>query len=597
MKSINKVKQDLTVKGETIERLYINYVEDKYTVNRRYQRKLVWGIEEKKAFIDSISKKFPVPIILLAENIKSQSIEIIDGMQRLNAIFSFIEGEITLDNKYFDLESIASTKQLLDTGVLKQNLPKLDRAECVKITAYEVPMSIFEYSSDTDVDEVFRRINSGGRKLSRQELRAAGSLDDFSTATRKISASIRGDSSHSDILPLNKMKLISVASKDLGYGIDVDSVFWVSQGVLSKEEVRQSLDEQTIADILAYVISHEKPGSRSEYLDDYFGLRDTEASIKRFNEVNLLTRKIGIENLNDNFLKIIDTIVQASKKSGLALTAILFGQDAQPKAPRVFQIVFLALYEIIINNNMRVKSIDGLIEKLKKHGPKIQPQEGGRWGAEHRKDQVERLKKLILKEFIHNEESDPIESHWESKLNNLLTQSKTEQASYDFKQGFLELESPYKFDVKSLEKILKTCAGIANLDINAKGYVIVGISDSEETTERIKSIHGIESYEQNGFYINGIDHEATKANKTIDQYYQNIVDKIRQSPLDKTLKDHICRNIKCINYKEKSLIVFEVAAQEDPSLYNDELYIREGASIRKLAQNEFPNIYKRFARQ
>lgn len=365
MKSINKVKQDLTVKGETIERLYINYVEDKYTVNRRYQRKLVWGIEEKKAFIDSISKKFPVPIILLAENIKSQSIEIIDGMQRLNAIFSFIEGEITLDNRYFDLESIASTKQLLDAGVLKQNLPKLDRAECVKITAYEVPMSIFEYSSDTDVDEVFRRINSGGRKLSRQELRAAGSLDDFSTATRKISASIRGDSSHSDILPLNKMKLISVASRDLGYGIDVDSVFWVSQGVLSKEEVRQSLDEQIIADILAYVISHEKPGSRSEYLDDYFGLRDTEASIKRFNEVNLLTRKIGIENLNDNFLKIIDTIIEASKKSGLALTTILFGQDAQPKAPRVFQIVFLALYEIIINNNMRVKSIDGLIEKLK----------------------------------------------------------------------------------------------------------------------------------------------------------------------------------------------------------------------------------------
>ncbi|WP_081284641.1 DUF262 domain-containing protein [Chromobacterium subtsugae] len=555
------------------------------------------GNRRKKAFIDSISKKFPVPIILLAENIKSQSIEIIDGMQRLNAIFSFIEGEITLDNRYFDLESIASTKQLLDAGVLKQNLPKLDRAECVKITAYEVPMSIFEYSSDTDVDEVFRRINSGGRKLSRQELRAAGSLDDFSTATRKISASIRGDSSHSDILPLNKMKLISVASRDLGYGIDVDSVFWVSQGVLSKEEVRQSLDEQIIADILAYVISHEKPGSRSEYLDDYFGLRDTEASIKRFNEVNLLTRKIGIENLNDNFLKIIDTIIEASKKSGLALTTILFGQDAQPKAPRVFQIVFLALYEIIINNNMRVKSIDGLIEKLKKHGPKIQPQEGGRWGAEHRKDQVERLKKLIIKEFIHNEESDPIESHWESKLNNLLTQSKTEQASYDFKQGFLELESPYKFDVKSLEKILKTCAGIANLDINAKGYVIVGISDSEETTKRIRSIHGIESYEQNGFYISGIDHEATKTNKTIDQYYQNIVEKIRQSPLDKTLKDHICRNIKCINYKEKSLIIFEVTAQEDPSLYNDELYIREGASVRKLAQNELPNIYKRFARQ
>ena len=37
--------QDLTVKGESIERLYTQYREKRYLVNRRYQRKLVWTLD------------------------------------------------------------------------------------------------------------------------------------------------------------------------------------------------------------------------------------------------------------------------------------------------------------------------------------------------------------------------------------------------------------------------------------------------------------------------------------------------------------------------------------------------------------------------
>ncbi len=59
--------QDLTVKGESIERLYTQYRERRYLVNRRYQRKLVWTLDEKVNFIDSIKSGFPVPIVLFAE--------------------------------------------------------------------------------------------------------------------------------------------------------------------------------------------------------------------------------------------------------------------------------------------------------------------------------------------------------------------------------------------------------------------------------------------------------------------------------------------------------------------------------------------------
>jgi len=95
--------QDLTVKGESIERIYGSFQGKRYLVNRRYQRKLVWTLDEKKSFIDSVTKGYPVPIVLLAEiRADERSVfEIIDGMQRLNAIMGFIENEYPVNGAYF----------------------------------------------------------------------------------------------------------------------------------------------------------------------------------------------------------------------------------------------------------------------------------------------------------------------------------------------------------------------------------------------------------------------------------------------------------------------------------------------------------------
>ena len=90
---ISSVQRELAIRSESVQRIYNFYTKNLFYVNRRYQRKLVWNIEEKRAFIDSILKGFPVPIILLAQTKREDEsvFEIIDGMQRLNAINSFIE--------------------------------------------------------------------------------------------------------------------------------------------------------------------------------------------------------------------------------------------------------------------------------------------------------------------------------------------------------------------------------------------------------------------------------------------------------------------------------------------------------------------------
>ena len=247
---------DLIVKGESIENLYRNYLQNKYIVNRRYQRKIVWSKTEKSSFIDSLIRTFPVPLILLAEVFYSQKVayEIIDGLQRLEAIFSFIENQYDLDGSFFDLNSIAATKELLDSGKLTQNTPTLPRGECVILASYNVPLSIFDSSSEEDVDNIFRRINSGGKKLSRQELRMAGSTGHFSSVVRRCATEIRGDVTNSDVLQLNIMKTVSITNRDLPYGIKVEDVFWVKNGILTKEQVRESRDEEILSDNLVCIV-------------------------------------------------------------------------------------------------------------------------------------------------------------------------------------------------------------------------------------------------------------------------------------------------------------------------------------------------------
>lgn len=144
----------------SVQMAYQYYIENKFIVNRKYQRKLVWTMEEKAAFIDSLQKCYSVPLFLFAnKNIEGvASFEIIDGMQRLNAIMAFIENEYPIktfdgEYRYFDLETLSSTKSAMDNGEIIQRTPKLERQLCVNITNYPLPFSFI--SADEKVLKIY----------------------------------------------------------------------------------------------------------------------------------------------------------------------------------------------------------------------------------------------------------------------------------------------------------------------------------------------------------------------------------------------------------------------------------------------------------
>ncbi len=239
---------ELDSQPKTVQSIYAWYVDEKLYVNRRYQRKLVWTLHEKQKLVESIQRGFPVPAILLAER-DGGGYEIIDGLQRLHTIVSFIETAFPgIDQNYFNLTYFPTARGRADEGHFSPTLANeeilLTRSEVSTFLDYSLAISVMRGASEADIDDVFGRINTYGHRLSDQERRQAGVQDTFSNMIRELACELRGDAS-SDILGLGQMPSISIDLPMARHGYDVvaDEVFWVNQGILRSTDLRDSMDE------------------------------------------------------------------------------------------------------------------------------------------------------------------------------------------------------------------------------------------------------------------------------------------------------------------------------------------------------------------
>jgi hypothetical protein len=244
----------ITPRGMSVQEAYRIFRDGNLVVNRKYQRKLVWDLSEKRSLIDSILKDYPIPLILLARDSESQAYEIMDGMQRLHAIFAFIENHYDLEGHFFDTNEFSRSKIAAEAGVFTP----ADRSQCqflsppkvADLLDYQLAITVFPADDENKTTDVFGRINSGGRQLSLQEKRQAGMVDDFSTLVRRLASEIRGDSSR-EVLSLSEMPEISIASArtDMGYALKAEEIFWCKQGIMWTKQLRESEDEELISDI------------------------------------------------------------------------------------------------------------------------------------------------------------------------------------------------------------------------------------------------------------------------------------------------------------------------------------------------------------
>lgn len=145
---------------------------DDVNLRPEYQRRLRWSTTQKSLLIESLLLNVPVPPVFFYENDLARY-EVMDGQQRLNAIKEFLNNGFTLRG----LQIIPT----LNGRTYAQLPPKvkrgLDRATISAIVLLQESKSKIKKSGSSKFYElrrfVFERLNTGGKRLSAQEIRNA----------------------------------------------------------------------------------------------------------------------------------------------------------------------------------------------------------------------------------------------------------------------------------------------------------------------------------------------------------------------------------------------------------------------------------------
>lgn len=146
----------------------LDLVQKKQWINLQpeYQRRRVWEVVKRSAFIESLLLNIPIPPIFLYEN-ELGRYEVMDGQQRLNTVIDFY-------NNVFALKGLRKWPEL--NGRLHKDLPNtlkrgLERRR-LSATVLLLQTETQTQAQRGDVRKlVFERLNTGGQPLNHQELR------------------------------------------------------------------------------------------------------------------------------------------------------------------------------------------------------------------------------------------------------------------------------------------------------------------------------------------------------------------------------------------------------------------------------------------
>jgi len=589
------------VRSDSVQRVYGQYRADQFRVNRRYQRKLVWAVEEKQRLVDSILKDLPIPLFLVAEigQAGESGFELIDGLQRLNAIFAFIGNEYAVNGEYFDLDSLADTKLAKDRGELVQRSPVLSREKSAQIANYNIALSVYRAPDSASVDEVFRRINSGGRRLSRQGLRQAGTISSLADLVRILSSRIRGDTSPGDIVALRTMPKLSITNYSLDYGVPVDTIFWVQQGVLRREDVRESLDEQLVLDILIDCVIDPVPNSGTRIRDAYYNYAEDGADLGTTSQSVEVTQAIetyGAARLVDAFMRSYDEVRALLDSQQLKFNALI-DAGSGGRSPRYFHGLFLAVYELMYKERRRIKDHGAAAAKMTGVGGTMGvPAGGGDWRREQKRRTVDVVKGLLASETEPFGEAEDLGRFgWASELETLLGNALVEQQMFDCKQGLLLLDLARAFDASSFDKIQKSLSAMANMGPDAKGYVLLGVADDARDAQRVESLDGVASLTYRTFQIVGIEREAFVRKESLNTYWVWLMQRLSSGDLEAGLATRLATDSRLVNYKGRAVAMLRVTGQSQPCFYQGDLYERSGSSTVLVPQGtDYMRVFSRF---
>lgn len=160
----------------------IKRIKDEIIFVPPFQRKYVWNIAQASKFIESLILGLPVPGIFLSKENETGRLLIVDGQQRLMSLFHFYNG--LFKKKEFALTGLSSEDL---NGRTYKTLTSTDR---IRLDDAIIHATIVRQDEPNDEESsiylIFERLNTGGKPLMPQEIRACIYYGDFNELLNEL---------------------------------------------------------------------------------------------------------------------------------------------------------------------------------------------------------------------------------------------------------------------------------------------------------------------------------------------------------------------------------------------------------------------------
>lgn len=149
-----------------------------------FQRDVVWPNTAQSRFIDSLVKQLPIPSMCLSLDYKTEKRLMIDGLQRISSIIRFLTDDDWRLSSIDDIDSRISGRTV---SYIREKHSEI----YTRIENLTIPVTVLrcDYSKKSHLHylfTIFHRLNTGGNKLSNQEIRNCIFSGNFNDLLKEI---------------------------------------------------------------------------------------------------------------------------------------------------------------------------------------------------------------------------------------------------------------------------------------------------------------------------------------------------------------------------------------------------------------------------
>lgn len=241
-----------------VTEVYKWHKEKRLLLAEPFQRKPVWTLNNKSYLIDTIINGLPIPEIYLQVKTDIEGNTkyiVVDGQQRIRAILEFLDGEYSLleeDNGEFGGKEFS---ELPDK--IKQDLWN-----------YGLIVRELKTNIESEIRDIFKRLNKNVVPLNRQELRNA-------------------------IFGGHFLKLMNELAED---------DFWAENKIVSPNDIKRMIDTEFISELFIGMI-HGVQTKNPEILDKFYGMYDKDFSEKEDMKKRFLRTQLIIDDIFEEDLR------------------------------------------------------------------------------------------------------------------------------------------------------------------------------------------------------------------------------------------------------------------------------------------------------